>query len=70
MECAKVVNANKTREHKNEMHIGQWRSTLETYIYPTLGDINVGLITKEDVAVILRPIWIEKIKLPSVFVVG
>jgi hypothetical protein len=36
-ECAKVVIANKTRELKNQKHIGQWSSTLETYIYPTLG---------------------------------
>lgn len=56
MEYAQVVNANKTRELKNEKHIGQWGSTLETYIYPTLGDISVGLITKKDVVVVLRPI--------------
>ncbi len=37
-ECAEVVIANKTRELKNQKHIGQWSSTLETYIYPTLGD--------------------------------
>lgn len=60
IECAKVVIANKTRELKNEKHIGQWTSTLETYIYPTLGDISIGTITKVDIAEVLRPIWIEK----------
>lgn len=59
-ECAKVVIANKTRELKNEKHIGQWSSTLETYIYPTLGDISIGTITKVDIAEVLKPIWIEK----------
>lgn len=59
-ECAKVVIANKTRELKNEKHIGQWSSTLETYIYPTLGDININIITKVDIAEVLKPIWIEK----------
>lgn len=60
MECAKVVIANKTRELKNEKHIGQWSSTLETYIYPTLGNLTIGAITKVDIVEALRPIWIEK----------
>ncbi|MDC4944957.1 integrase arm-type DNA-binding domain-containing protein [Acinetobacter baumannii] len=59
-ECAKVVIANKTRELKNEKHIGQWSSTLETYIYPTLGDLTISSITKVDIAEVLKPIWIEK----------
>jgi integrase len=60
LECAKVVIANKTRELKNEKHIGQWSSTLETYIYPTLGNLSISNITKADIAEVLRPIWIEK----------
>ncbi|MCU4414331.1 tyrosine-type recombinase/integrase [Acinetobacter sp. WU_MDCI_Axc73] len=60
MECAKVVIANKTRELKNEKHIGQWSSTLETYIYPTLGDLSISVITKVDIAKVLEPIWAEK----------
>ena len=43
-ECAEVVIAKKTLELKNQKHIGQWSSTLETYIYPTLGDLIVGTI--------------------------
>ena len=60
MECAKVVIGNKTRELKNEKHIGQWSSTLETYIYPTLGNLTISNITKADIAEVLRPIWVEK----------
>ena len=59
-ECAKVVIANKTRELKNKKHIGQWSSTLETYIYPTLGDRVISTITKVDIAAALESIWIEK----------
>lgn len=59
-ECAKVVIANKTRELKNEKHIGQWSSTLETYIYPTLGNLTISTITKVDIAEVLKPIWVEK----------
>ncbi len=59
-ECAEVVIANKTRELKNQKHIGQWSSTLETYIYPTLGDRTIGSITKVEIAEILKPIWVDK----------
>ena len=59
-ECAEVVIAKKTLELKNQKHIGQWSSTLETYIYPNLGDLIVGTITKVDIAAVLEPIWIEK----------
>ncbi|MCH7391197.1 tyrosine-type recombinase/integrase [Acinetobacter dispersus] len=60
VECAKVVIANKTRELRNDKHIGQWSSTLESYIYPTLGDLSIGTITKVDIAEVLKLIWIEK----------
>ncbi|WP_374663537.1 tyrosine-type recombinase/integrase [Acinetobacter sp.] len=60
LECAKVVIANKTRELKNEKHIAQWTSTLETYIYPALGNRSISTITKVDIAEVLQPIWIEK----------
>lgn len=59
-ECAQVVIANKSRELKNQKHIAQWSSTLETYIYPTLGDISISTITKVDIAKVLEPIWAEK----------
>lgn len=59
-ECAEVVITNKTRELKNQKHIGQWSTTLETYIYPTLGDLSIGVITKADIVEVLKPIWIEK----------
>lgn len=60
IECTKVVIANKTRELKNEKHIGQWTTTLETYIYPSLGDRVIGSITKIDIAKVLEAIWSEK----------
>ncbi|EHU2105346.1 tyrosine-type recombinase/integrase [Acinetobacter baumannii] len=60
LECAKVVIANKTRELKNEKHIGQWTSTLESYFYPALGNRSISIITKVDIAEVLQPIWIEK----------
>lgn len=59
-ECAEIVIANKTRELKNEKHIAQWTSTLETYIYPNLGNRSISTISKVDIAEVLQPIWIEK----------
>ena len=59
-ECAVVVIDKKTRELKNQKHIAQWSSTLETYVYPALGDRNIGSITKADIAAVLEPIWIDK----------
>ena len=59
-ECAQIVIANKSRELKNQKHIAQWSTTLETYIYPTLGDHIIGSITKVDIAKVLEPIWSEK----------
>lgn len=59
-ECAVVVIDKKTRELKNQKHIAQWSSTLETYVYPTLGDRNISSITKADIAAVLEPIWIDK----------
>ncbi|MGR2922987.1 tyrosine-type recombinase/integrase [Acinetobacter sp. 1125_18A] len=59
-ECAKIVIANKSRELKNQKHIAQWSTTLETYIYPILGDRVIGSITKVDIAKVLEPIWAEK----------
>ncbi|MBN6523261.1 tyrosine-type recombinase/integrase [Acinetobacter pittii] len=58
-ECAKIVIEKKTRELKNEKHIAQWSSNLETYIYPVIGDRVIGSITKTDIVAALEPIWLE-----------
>lgn len=38
----------------------QWRSSLERYAYPILGEMHVGLITPEHVRDVLEPIWHTK----------
>jgi len=58
-ECAKIVIEKKTLGLKNEKHIAQWSSTLETYIYPVIGDRVISSITKTDIVAALEPIWIE-----------
>jgi integrase len=44
----------------NEKSEGQWRQSLTTYAYPTLGDLNVAAITTEEIYQVLEPIWATK----------
>ena len=45
---------------KNEKHAAQWINTLETYVFPSIGNKKLDAITPKDCADALRPIWIEK----------
>jgi integrase len=45
---------------RNAKHRQQWRSTLETYAYPTLCGFPITAITAANIVDILRPIWTEK----------
>ncbi len=45
---------------KNEKHSKQWPSTLKTYAYPTLENINVADIELAHIKEILDPIWKTK----------
>ena len=60
IECAQSVLIIKENELKNKKHIAQWRSTLETYAYPIIGNLPVSEITKLHILEILQPIWLEK----------
>ena len=45
---------------RNAKHRAQWRSTLENYAYPVIGDLPARDVTTSQVVDILRPIWAEK----------
>jgi integrase len=45
---------------RNAKHAAQWRSTLATYAYPTIGDLSVQAIDTGLVLKVLEPIWNEK----------
>jgi integrase len=45
---------------RNAKHRAQWRSTLEAYAYPTIGDLPANAISASNIVDILRPIWAEK----------
>lgn len=50
---------------RNEKHKDQWRSTLETYAVPELGDMLVSEIAVQDVQRVLEPIWTGKTETAS-----
>ena len=50
----------KKSEWSNEKHLSQWHKTLETYVYPTIGNKTVNEITTEDILRILQPYWNTK----------
>ena len=56
-EAAEQVIALRRASWKNSRHHLQWTRTLETYVYPTLGDKPVDLIQGSDVMAVLTPIW-------------
>ena len=44
----------------NSKHAAQWRSTLETYAFPLIGDKAVDAVTSADAMEVLTPIWTTK----------
>lgn len=45
---------------RNAKHAAQWRSTLETYAFPSLGTLLVQDIALQNILGVLEPIWHEK----------
>jgi integrase len=50
---------------RNAKSPGQWRNTLETYAFPTLGKLPVSEIDTAHVLEVLRPIWSTKTETAS-----
>ncbi|GAB7534599.1 tyrosine-type recombinase/integrase [Burkholderia sp. 3C] len=50
---------------KNEKHAAQWLTTLETYVFPKLGNRKLEAISPGDCADVLRPIWLTKAETAS-----
>jgi integrase len=62
-DCADMFLA--TRTFKNVKHGKQWRSTLETYAYPHIGDLLVADIGIANIKAVLDPIWKTKTETAS-----
>jgi integrase len=64
-ECAeRYIEAHKT-SWKSAKHAGQWKATLETYAYPTIGSLPVALIDVALVLKVIEPIWSTKTETAS-----
>ena len=50
---------------KNAKHSAQWEATLETYVYPKIGNLPVGGIDTGLVIDVLEPIWNDKTETAS-----
>lgn len=59
-DCSESVLSLKATELRNPKHLAQWRSTLETYVYPYIGNKSINDVTKADILSILEPIWLIK----------
>ena len=45
---------------RNAKHAWQWTATLESHVFPVIGDLSVALVDTGHVTRILEPIWINK----------
>lgn len=52
--------ASKVQTLANAKHRAQWPSTMETYVFPIIGDHRVDDITASDVIEVVSPIWFDK----------
>ena len=55
----------KSHEWRNSKHGDQWRSTIEVYANPVIGNKMLDQITTEDILKVLKPIWINKTETAS-----
>ena len=59
-EAARKVFALRRDGWRNAKHAGQWLTTLEQFVFPTIGARGVNEITSNDVIAVLGPIWHDK----------
>ena len=59
-EAALKVHAINLPTWRNPKHAAQWISTLETYVFPSIGEMKIDTIGKADVLVCLTPVWASK----------
>jgi hypothetical protein len=50
---------------KSARHAWQWRSTLDTYVLPIIGERQIGDVDTAGVLAVLNPIWLDKTETAS-----
>jgi integrase len=64
-ECAEAYMASHESGWHNTRHREQWRSSLQSYAYPTLGDLPVNAIDTGLVMQVVQPMWKGKTETAS-----
>lgn len=60
-DLARQVHERKFKDTKhNGKHVAQWINTLETYVFPSIGDLSVADIHQDDIEAVIDPIWMKK----------
>jgi integrase len=59
-QCAEAYIAAHQAGWRNPKHAAQWPSTLQTYVYPIVGELPVMAVDRPAVLRVLSPIWNEK----------
>ena len=59
-EAAETVIKLRRPSWTNTKHAAQWKSSLATYVHPTIGSKRVDEVTTSDVMGVLEPIWVSK----------
>ena len=58
--CAREYLKAHGNSWRNDKHRRQWETTLETYAYPIIGNMDVAEIGRAEVTKVLKPIWQTK----------
>ncbi|EMF0917412.1 MULTISPECIES: tyrosine-type recombinase/integrase [Morganellaceae] len=58
--AARKLHAELLPGWKNKKHGKQWITTLEQYVFPTIGLLKLDIITPANIADALRPIWLTR----------
>lgn len=64
-EAAETLHKDMLPGWKNDKHGQQWLNTLTTYVFPTLGSKLLRDIQPNDIAEVLKPIWLTKAETAS-----
>jgi hypothetical protein len=64
-QCAKAYIKAQEPGWRNPKHAAQWPATLETYVYPVLGNVPVQSIDTAIVLKVLEPIWTRRTETAS-----
>lgn len=55
-----IAHVEYLRRWSSQAHARQWRTSIETYVTPFLGEKELASITTDDIVNVLRAIWVEK----------